>query len=75
MSRLAVSVGASGQGAEYAREEIRWDSTVFPDNHATIELIEKRPLGLLPLLDSECKRGASASDGDAFVRAINKHHA
>lgn len=47
---------------------------MFPDNGPTIELVEKRPIGLLPMLESECKRGASALDGDALVRAFNKQH-
>lgn len=47
---------------------------MFPDNGPTIELVEKRPMGLLPMLESECKRGASALDGDALVRAFNKQH-
>jgi len=51
----------------YTREDIFWDPTVFPDNTPTMELLEKRPLGLLPLLDSECKRGAAALDDAALV--------
>ena len=47
---------------EYAREAIEWDRTDFPDNQPCVDLIEKKPLGLLPILDSECTRGAAASD-------------
>ena len=62
------------EAEEYVREEILWDATVFPDNSPTIELLEKKPLGLLAVLDSECRLGASASDGAALVRAFGKHH-
>lgn len=62
------------EAVEYTREEILWDPTVFPDNAPTIDLLEKRPLGLLPMLDSECRRGASASDGEALTRSFNKTH-
>lgn len=62
------------EALEYTREEILWDPTAFPDNTPTVELLEKRPLGLLPMLDSECRRGASASDGEALTRSFNKNH-
>jgi myosin heavy subunit len=62
------------EAVEYTREEISWDPTVFPDNSSTIDLLEKRPLGLLSMLDSECRRGASALDGEALARSFNKNH-
>ena len=62
------------EAAAYDAEGIVWDPLAFPDNTPTVELLEKRPLGLLPLLDSECHRGAAALDGEALVRAFAKVH-
>ncbi len=39
---------------EYEREGIRWDFIEFPENKASIELIEARPAGILSLLDEQC---------------------
>jgi myosin heavy subunit len=50
------------QVEEYTREQIPFDRHDFPDNQPCLDLIEKRPMGLLPLMDSECLRGAVASD-------------
>jgi len=40
---------------EYAREGINWSKIDFVDNQNTIELIEKRPIGIISLLDEECR--------------------
>lgn len=62
------------ESEEYLREGISWDETTFPDNTPTMLLLERKPLGLLPYLDSECSRGNAASDGEALVRSFNKNH-
>jgi len=59
---------------EYNREQIVWDKTVFPDNDPCIHMLTKRPIGLLPYLDSECQRGMAASEGEALVRKFNQSH-
>lgn len=38
---------------EYAREKIEWQSITFTDNHALLNLIGKKPVGIFPLLDDE----------------------
>jgi myosin heavy subunit len=58
---------------EYQREQIQWDKTAFPDNTSCIELLSKKPLGLLPFMDSECSRGAAASD-EGLVSKWHKTH-
>ena len=50
------------EAEEYEREQIQWDRTEFPDNNPCIELVEKKPMGLIPFMESECSRGAAASD-------------
>ena len=60
--------------AEYTREQIDWDKTVFPDNTPCIQLLAKKPEGLMRIMDSECSRGAAASDGAGLVAKFNRAH-
>ena len=41
--------------AEYQREEIDWSYITFVDNQDVLDLIEKKPLGILDLLDEQCR--------------------
>ena len=41
--------------AEYIAEGIEWSSVNFVDNQECLDLIAKKPTGLLPLLDEECR--------------------
>jgi myosin heavy subunit len=41
--------------AEYIAEGIEWSSVSFVDNQDCLDLIAKKPTGLLPLLDEECR--------------------
>ena len=36
-------------------EGIAWSSVSFVDNQECLDLIAKKPIGLLPLLDEECR--------------------
>jgi myosin-5 len=40
---------------EYVREGIDWQFIKFTDNQPVIDLIEAKPIGILGLLDEECK--------------------
>lgn len=40
---------------EYEREKINWRNITFKDNQECLDLIEKRPVGILSFLDEECK--------------------
>jgi Myosin head (motor domain) len=62
------------QVEEYTREQIPFDRHDFPDNQPCLDLIEKRPMGLLPLMDSECLRGAVASDQVSTSSMTNVIH-
>lgn len=39
---------------EYEREKIDWSKIEFEDNLKVVDLIEKKPLGILSVLDEEC---------------------
>lgn len=41
--------------AEYIAEDIKWCSVSFVDNQDCLDLIAKKPTGLLSLLDEECR--------------------
>ena len=38
----------------YREEGIDWAYVSFPDNKPCLEMIEKKPIGLLSLIDEEC---------------------
>ncbi|XP_065843996.1 unconventional myosin-IXb-like isoform X2 [Oscarella lobularis] len=57
---------------EYASEGIRWTSIEYLDNRACLDLIARKPNGLMQLLDDEC-RLASATDYTLFDK-FNKEH-
>tara|TARA_B110000977_G_scaffold141862_1_gene179968 strand:- start:11034 stop:15224 length:4191 start_codon:yes stop_codon:yes gene_type:complete len=40
---------------EYEAENINWQNVSFEDNAPTVDLIQGRPVGLLALLDEQCK--------------------
>ncbi|PRP84330.1 class VII unconventional myosin [Planoprotostelium fungivorum] len=40
---------------EYKREQIAWADIQFVDNQECIDLIEKKPIGVISLLDEECR--------------------
>lgn len=41
--------------AEYEKEGIDWSYIEFVDNQDVLDLIEKRPMGILDLLDELCR--------------------
>jgi myosin heavy subunit len=57
---------------EYEKEKINWSSIKFVDNQDVLDLIEKRPLGILSILDEECKF-PSASD-QTFLDKLHSNH-
>ena len=48
--------------AEYENEKIEWAFIAFPDNQDCLDTIQKRPTGILAMLDDECRLGARGSD-------------
>lgn len=47
---------------EYERESINWAFISFPDNQDCLDTIQARPMGILAMLDDECKLGQRGSD-------------
>ncbi len=55
---------------EYKKEKIDWSAITFVDNQECLELFEKRPIGLLSIMDEEC-RFPKASD-ESLLKKL--HH-
>lgn len=56
---------------EYEKEKINWKNITFKDNQECLDLIEKKPIGILSFLDEECKF-PKASDA-TFLQKINQN--
>jgi myosin heavy subunit len=59
--------------AMYKREGVDTSSIVFIDNQDTLDLIEKRPDGIMPMLDEESVVPNGSDDG--FLFKIHQKHA
>ncbi|KAK9815009.1 hypothetical protein WJX73_004719 [Symbiochloris irregularis] len=56
--------------AEYEREAIDWSYIQFVDNQDVLDLIEKKPLGILDTLDEQC-RFPRATHSDLATKLYN----
>ncbi|CAK4154436.1 unnamed protein product [Aphanomyces euteiches] len=57
----------------YVEEGIDWSKLSFQDNIPCLELIEKKPLGILILLDEQALLGKRGSD-DNFIQKLHQTH-
>ncbi|EGG24917.1 class VII unconventional myosin [Cavenderia fasciculata] len=57
---------------EYEKEKINWSKIKYNDNQECLDLIEKRPLGILSLLDEEC-RFPQATDSTLLEKLHSNH--
>eukprot|EP00158_Paraphelidium_tribonemae_P009966 Partr_v1_DN29015_c0_g1_i3_m58774 putative Myosin VIIA len=57
---------------EYKKEKISWDDISFTDNQQCLDLISKKPLGILQLLDEESSL-PKATD-KSFVEKVKNNH-
>ncbi|OQR90458.1 myosin-like protein [Achlya hypogyna] len=57
----------------YVEEGIDWSKLSFQDNIPCLELIEKKPLGILILLDEQAMLGQRGSD-DKFIQKLHQTH-
>lgn len=58
---------------EYAKEKIQWQNISYTDNQPVINLIAKKPIGVLHLLDDE-SNFPKATDG-SFLEKCHYNHA
>ncbi|OTF82626.1 unconventional myosin-XV-like protein, partial [Euroglyphus maynei] len=61
------------ENAEYMKEKIEWKNVDYPDNQPIINLISKKPIGILPLLEDE-SNFPKASD-NSFLEKCHYNHA
>ncbi|KAF0720160.1 Aste57867_515 [Aphanomyces stellatus] len=57
----------------YVEEGIDWSKLSFQDNIPCLELIDKKPMGILILLDEQAMMGRRASD-DNFIQKLHQTH-
>jgi myosin V len=56
---------------EYTKEKIKWDHIEYEDNQMCIDLIEQKPIGIISLLDENC-RLQKATDKQFLTGLYNK---
>jgi myosin heavy subunit len=58
---------------EYTKEKINWQSITFVDNQATLDLVERKNMGVITILDEECRfpKGTDLT----FLEKLHTHHA
>ncbi|XP_022104697.1 unconventional myosin-IXa-like, partial [Acanthaster planci] len=59
---------------EYRREGIIWKNIEFIDNTGCLLLIEKRPTGLLHILNDDCNFPAKDTNGENLLQKFTSHH-
>ncbi|XP_071953625.1 unconventional myosin-IXb-like isoform X2 [Antedon mediterranea] len=59
---------------EYTREGIVWESIDFIDNTECLHLIEKKPTGLIHILNDDCNFPAKDNDGHNLLGKFIKEH-
>ena len=64
LQKLFNDVTFKQELAVYSEEGIDFAKSDFPDNQQCLDLISKKPSGILANLDSACSRGAAANDHD-----------
>jgi len=56
----------------YQAEQIEWSALDFPDNQDCVDLLQKRPWGIMPMLDEECL--VPQGSDRAFCNKIKEKH-
>eukprot|EP00966_Prymnesium_polylepis_P325623 7381597-Prymnesium_polylepis.1 len=57
----------------YRMQNLQVPAITYPDNAKVIELLEKSPTGIFPLLDAQCKMPKGSDKG--FCASVQKQHA
>lgn len=59
---------------EYEREKIQWTFIEFPDNKDCIELIDRKPNGIIPTLDEQVMPSPLLFSDSFAARPCSKYH-
>ncbi|KAI2804564.1 Myosin and Kinesin Tail domain protein [Blomia tropicalis] len=59
--------------SEYMKEKVEWTEVAYPDNQPILNLISKKPIGLLPLLEDE-SNFPKAND-NSYLEKCHYNHA
>lgn len=71
LQQLFIELTLKSEQEEYVREGIEWKAIEYFDNRSICELIEKKPTGLIALLDDACVMG-DATDQTFFQSISSK---
>jgi len=69
LQQLFIELTLKSEQEEYVREGIEWEPVKYFDNKPICELIEKKPIGLISLLDEACMVGKSTDN--TFLESLN----
>eukprot|EP01097_Dermamoeba_algensis_P009393 TRINITY_DN660_c0_g1_i10.p1 TRINITY_DN660_c0_g1~~TRINITY_DN660_c0_g1_i10.p1 ORF type:complete len:779 (+),score=206.65 TRINITY_DN660_c0_g1_i10:954-3290(+) len=73
LQQVFIELTLKSEQEEYVREGIEWTPVKYFDNKTICELIEKKPMGIISLLDESCLI-ANSSD-QAFLEKLDKYFA
>eukprot|EP01097_Dermamoeba_algensis_P007168 TRINITY_DN4496_c0_g2_i1.p1 TRINITY_DN4496_c0_g2~~TRINITY_DN4496_c0_g2_i1.p1 ORF type:complete len:1026 (-),score=280.10 TRINITY_DN4496_c0_g2_i1:1414-4236(-) len=73
LQQLFIELTLKSEQEEYVREGIEWKEIQYFNNKPICELIEKKPIGIISLLD-ECCLIATSTDA-SFLEKLNKNFA
>jgi myosin-1 len=59
LQQLFIELTLKSEQEEYVREGIEWEPVKYFDNKPICDLVEKKPIGLISLLDEACMVGKS----------------
>lgn len=69
LQQLFIELTLKSEQEEYVREGIEWEPVKYFDNKPICDLVEKKPIGLISLLDEACMVGKSTDT--TFLEHLN----
>ncbi|EGG18742.1 myosin IA heavy chain [Cavenderia fasciculata] len=71
LQQIFIDLTLKTEQKEYVEEGIKWEPVDYVDNKPCVELVEKKPLGILSLLDEECL--FPEGNDNSLLEKLNKH--
>jgi len=71
LQQLFIELTLKSEQEEYVKEGIEWTPIKYFDNRTICELIEKKPIGIISLLDEACLLAKSTDI--SFLETLNKN--